>query len=97
MPKALPQDQFHVEKCIKFCEDVELLIAESSKKADEREAHTGKPTSRLSYVDAVLIVAERSKIEPDLAAIYLNPVIKQKMQAEWENKHMLPKSARLPF
>lgn len=97
MPKALPQDQFHVEKCIAFCEAVEALIFDSNMKADEREASTGKPTSRLSYIDAVLIIAERQKIEPDLAATYINPVIKRKMQSEWENKHMLPKSARLPF
>lgn len=97
MPKALPQDQFHVEKCIKFCDEVEALVNESNQKADDRELATGKASSRLAYVDAVLIVAERSKIEPDLAAIFLNPVIKQKMQNEWENKHMLPKSARLPF
>jgi hypothetical protein len=97
MAKNLPQDQYHIELCTQFCADVEALINESNKKADERVAKAGKATTRLGYVDAVLIVAERRKIEPDLAAAYLNPEIKQKMQQEWENKHMLPKSARLPF
>jgi len=98
MGKALqPQDQFHVENCIKFCEAVEELIATSNVKADERELATGKPTPRLGYVEAVLTIAERFKIEPDFAASYVNPEIKLKMQSEWEHKHMLPKSAKLPF
>jgi hypothetical protein len=93
----VPQDQFHVEKCIVFCEQVEALIVASNLKADERETSTGKPTSRLGYVDAVLIVAERQKIEPDLAALYLSPSIKQQMQLEWENRNLLPRTAKLPF
>jgi hypothetical protein len=97
MAKTLPQDQYHIENCARFCADVEALITESNKKADERVAATGKPTSRLGYVEAVLTVAERRKIEPDLAAAYLTPEIKAKMQFEWESKHMLPKTARLPF
>jgi hypothetical protein len=97
--RQLPQDALHIENCTRFCADVEALIAESNKKADEREAEnpTGHRTSRLGYVDAVLIVAERRKIEPDFAASYVSPEIKQKMAMEWENKHMLPKKARLPF
>ena len=97
MAKTLPQDQYHIELCTQFCADVEALITESNKKADDRVVKSGKPTNRLGYVDAVLIIAERRKIEPDLAAAYLNPDIKQKMQQEWENKHMLPKTAKLPF
>lgn len=97
MAKTLPQDQYHIENCTRFCSDVETLIAESEVKADERVAATGKPTSRLTYVEAVLTIAERRKIEPDLAAAYLSPEIKAKMQFEWETKHMLPKTAKLPF
>ena len=97
MAKSLPQDQYHIQNCTAFCEDVETLIAESNKQADDRVAATGKPTTRLTYVEAVLEVAERRKVEPDLAAAYVSPEIKEKMQSEWENKHMLPKSAKLPF
>jgi hypothetical protein len=97
MAKNLPQDQYHIELCTQFCADVEALINESNKKADERAERSGKPTARLGYVEAVLTVAERRKIEPDLAAAYLNPEIKMKMQQEWENRHMLPKTAKLPF
>ncbi len=96
--KQLPQDQLHIENCTRFCADVEALIAESNRKADEREENAGgRKTSRLGYVEAVLVIAERRHIEPDLAASYVSPEIKQKMALEWENKHMLPKKARLPF
>ena len=96
--RQLPQDALHIENCARFCADVESLMLESNKKADERDATTnGHKTSRLGYVEAVLVVAERRHIEPDLAASYVSPGIKQKMALEWENKHMLPKKARLPF
>jgi hypothetical protein len=97
--KQLPQDALHTENCAHFCADVEALIAESNKKADEREAAdpTGRRTLRLGYVEAVLVIAERRHIEPDLAASYVSPGIKQKMAMEWENKHMIPRKARLPW
>jgi hypothetical protein len=96
--RQLPQDQLHIENCTQFCAEVEALIKESNRKADEREQNAGgRKTSRLGYVEAVLVIAERRHIEPDLAASYVSPEIKQKMAMEWENKHMLPKKARLPF
>lgn len=95
--RQLPQDALHIESCTRFCADVEALIVESNKRADEREEENGRKTLRLGYVEAVLVVAERRKIEPDLAAAYVSPEIKQKMAMEWEQKNMLPKKARLPF
>jgi hypothetical protein len=100
--KQLPQDQVHIENCTRFCADVEALILESNQKADERDAASlaaGRKTKtpRIGYVDAVLVIAERRKIEPDLAASYISPEIKQKLAMEWEAKHRLPKKARLPF
>lgn len=99
MPRTqTPQDQIHVQNCIEFCNDVETLVAESNTKADEVETTEGRKSPlRLSYIDAVLVIAERRKIEPDLAAAYINPQIKEKLRAEYESRHMLPKSARLPF
>jgi hypothetical protein len=100
--QQLPQDQLHIENCTRFCADVEALIAESDKKADERDAANAaagrkNKTPRIGYVEAVLVIAERRKIEPDLAASYISPEIKQKLALEWESKHRLPKKARLPF
>jgi hypothetical protein len=100
--KQQPQDQVHIEKCIKFCADVEAFFTESNKKADERDANNAASgsktkTPRIGYVDAVLTIAEKSNIEPDLAASYISPDIKQKLAAEWETRHRLPKKSRLPF
>ena len=100
--RQLPQDALHIENCTRFCGDVEALIAESNKKADERDAANAasgnkSKTPRIGYVEAVLVVAERRHIEPDLAASYISPDIKQKLAIEWESKHRLPKKARLPF
>ena len=100
--KNLPQDQLHIQNCVSFCDEVEALIATSNKKADERDEFSlangnKQKTPRLGYVQAVLIIAERRRIEPEYAASYLNPQIKQKLQDEWEINHMLQKSARLPF
>ena len=98
--RQLPQDALYIENCTRFCADVETLITESNKKSDKRDAEnsTGHKTSRLGYVDAVLIVADRRKIEPDLAASYVSPEIKQKMAREWEDRHCLKKKTnRLPF
>src|SRR4051812_41705822 len=96
--KGIPvQDAIHIENCTRFCEEVEQLIDISNKQAAEREAKTGKKTSKLGYVEAVLVVAEKRRIEPDLAAAYLNPEIKEKLRFEYEDRHMLPRSAKLPF
>jgi hypothetical protein len=95
--QQLPQDALHIENCTRFCAEVEALIRENDKKADEREAEHGCKTSRLGYVDAVLIIADRRKIEPDLAASYLSPTIKEKMGREWQDRHMILRRNRLPF
>lgn len=95
--KRQHHDDLFLSECIKFCEEIENLISESNKKADERERETGKPTIRFGYVEAVLTVSERWKIEPDFAAEYLNPTIKSHLQREWQNLHRLPKKGKLPF
>lgn len=92
-----PQDSFHIANCMSFCNEVETLIAASNKKADEREENTNRKTLRLGYVEAVLVVAEKRRIEPDLAAAYLNPEIKSKLRKEWEQKNMIHQKAKLPF
>jgi hypothetical protein len=93
MAKVQPQDQYHIKLCEEFCEDVETLVRESNEKADT----TGRKFLRLNYIESVLLVAEKRHIEPDFAATYLSPIIKEKLRHEYEIRHMLPKSARLPF
>jgi hypothetical protein len=100
--RQLPQDQLHIENCTQFCAEVEALIKQSNLMADERDianAASGRKTKtpRLEYIEAVLVIAERRRIEPDLAASYISPDIKQKLTVEWEDRHRLPRKARLPF
>lgn len=95
--KNFPQDQLHIENCTKFCTKVEALVAESNVKADETELATGRKRPRLTYIQAVLIVAEEQNIEEAMAAAYLSPDIKDKIRVEAENLNMIEKSASLPF
>lgn len=99
MPRVQqPQDALHIQKCQEFCDAVEALIQDSESRAKEIElANDSRKAIRLTYIDAVLTVAERLKIDPDLAAAYLNPRIKEQLRAEYESRHMLPKTAKLPF
>lgn len=95
--KPLPTDQYHIEQCEKFCTAVETLIESDEQISKKRESTTGKRGTRMTYIEAVLNVAEKFKVEPDLAAAYLNPEIKEKLRIDFENKHWLPRSAQLPF
>ena len=95
--KLQPQDQLHIANCTSFCAEVDELVKNSSTKADEREATTGQRALRLGYIEAVLEVATRRGIEPDLAAAYLNPEIKEALRMEFVNRHMMQQTATLPF
>jgi hypothetical protein len=77
----LPQDQLNIETCTRFCTDVESLVANNG----------------LSYIEAVVHLADLRKIEEALAANYLNPDIIEKVRIEGENRNMLERTASLPF
>ena len=94
---VLPTDQYHIEKCAQFCTEVEALIDKSNLQADKKESTTGRKALRLTYIEAVLAVAENLRIEPDLAGAYINPKIKEQLQIEAENRRMIPRSSHLPF
>jgi len=95
--KSFPQDQLHIENCTKFCNEVKALVEASNRKADATKADTGHNRPRLSYMQAVLTVAERRGIEEAMAAAYLSPDIKDKIRIEAENLNMISKSATLDF
>ena len=95
--KQLPHDKLHFDNCAAFCADVETLVRESNTLADEHETLTGKTTLRIKYIEAVLEIADKRKIEPEFAAEYLNPEIKEHLRTEYEHRHMLPRTATLPF
>lgn len=94
--KTAAQDSIHIENCTKFCKEVETLVENSNQKADSARANgTNRP--RLSYIQAVLSIAEHRGIEEAMAAAYLSPDIKEKIRIEAENLHMIGKSAALPW
>ena len=51
----------------------------------------------LSYMEAVLHYSEKSEIEPEAMAKMLNQSIKDKIEVEAQELHMLKKTAKLPI
>ena len=51
----------------------------------------------LSYMEAVLHYSEKSEIEPEAMAKMLNQSVKDKIEVEAQELHMLKKTAKLPI
>ena len=51
----------------------------------------------LSYIDAVLHYAQTSEIEPEAMAKMLNQSIKDKIEVEAQELHLLKRTAKLPI
>jgi len=51
----------------------------------------------LSYMDAVLHYAQTSEIEPEAMAKMLNQSIKDKIEVEAQELHLLKRTAKLPI
>ena len=51
----------------------------------------------LSYIDAVLYYAQTSEIEPEAMAKMLNQSIKDKIEVEAQELHLLKRTAKLPL
>jgi len=79
--KLYPQDQLHIENCTRFCVEVETVVL----------------TKSMTYMDAVLSLADSRGIEPELAASYLSPDIKDRIRVEAENLNLMARTASLPF
>ena len=52
---------------------------------------------KLSYMEAVLHYAEKSEFEPEAMAKMLNQSIKDKIEVEAQELHLLKRTARLPI
>ena len=52
---------------------------------------------KLSYIDAVLYHAQGLEIEPEAMAKMLNQSIKDKIEVEAQELHLLKKTAKLPL
>jgi len=77
--QSFPHDQLQLDNCTQFCLEVEHIVT----------------SKRMSYIEAVLTLAEKKNIEPKLAAAYLNPDIKDRIRIEAENLNYMPKTASL--
>ena len=54
-------------------------------------------TKEISYIDAVLFHAKSIEIEPEGMAKMLNQSIKDKIEVEAQELHLLKKTAKLPL
>ena len=52
---------------------------------------------KLSYMEAVLHYAQKSEIEPEAMAKMLNQSIKDKIEVEAQELHLLKRTAKLPL
>ena len=66
---------------MKFMEDIEHLVQRT----------------KMSYIDAVLHYCEKNKLEPETAGKMVSGKLKQNIQEEAENLHLIATSAKLPL
>jgi len=53
--------------------------------------------TKMTYIDAVLHYCEENKLEPELAGKMINGKLKQNIQEEAEDLHLIASSAKLPI
>ena len=53
-------------------------------------------TKNLTHMEAILYYCEQNLIEPDTISKWIDRSLKEKLQADAEALHYLPKTSRLP-
>ena len=53
--------------------------------------------TKMTYIDAVLHYCEENKLEPEIAGKMISGKLKQNIQEEAENLHLITSSAKLPI
>ena len=53
-------------------------------------------TKRLTHMEAILYYCEQNLIEPDTISKWIDRSLKEKLQADAEALHYLPKTSQLP-
>ena len=66
---------------MKFMEDIEHLVQRT----------------KMSYIDAVLHYCEENHLEPETAGQLVGGKLKQQIQEEAEDLHLVKRSAKLPI
>ena len=53
--------------------------------------------TRMSYIDAVMHYCEENKLEPETAGKMIGGKLKQNIQDEAENLHLIQRTSKLPI
>ena len=53
--------------------------------------------TKMSYIDAVMFYCEENKLEPETAGKMIGGKLKQNIQDEAENLHLIQKTSKLPL
>ena len=53
--------------------------------------------TRMSYIDAVMHYCDENKLEPETAGKMIGGKLKQNIQDEAENLHLIEKTSKLPL
>ena len=53
--------------------------------------------TKMTYIDAILYYCEENKLEPETAGKMVGGKLKQNIQEEAENLHLIPKTSKLPI
>ena len=53
--------------------------------------------TKMTYIDAIMYYCEENKLEPETAGHMIGGKLKQKVQEEAENLHLIPKTSKLPI
>ena len=53
--------------------------------------------TNMSYLDAIVHYCEENKLEPETAGKMVGGKLKQNIQEEAENLHLIPKTSKLPI
>ena len=53
--------------------------------------------THISYIDAIMFYCEENKLEPETAGKMVGGKLKQNIQEEAENLHLIPKTSKLPI
>ena len=53
--------------------------------------------TKMSYIDAIMFYCEENKLEPETAGKMVGGKLKQNVQEEAEDLHLIPKTSKLPI
>ena len=53
--------------------------------------------TKMTYIDAVMYYCEENKLEPETAGKMIGGKLKQNIQDEAEDLHLIPKTSKLPI